>query len=501
MRVLLGHDAFKAKNNEKLPIYWDSEKAVNGHILLMGGSGMGKTHTIRRIIKDMIQGESVNDLRVHVFDVHGDIELGMGESVVRYSESSNYGINPLSLNDDPHEGGVRKRIQSIIRIIKRTSFVMGDKQEAVLRNLLSDVFEARGFYANNPDTWVAEDQVSVKADAHTEDGKLFLEVPFDQKDQAKACGARWDKDERAWFVSINDYVEGSEITRWAPRGTHIRSYPTFSDVVDYTNKKIRESFLGVGRPAMEALNDFNKATARFNSFLAKRHKSGDLAKLTEAEEKQLIDLQDKVLAAVESYMDKAKGTQELEDLIRYSSIDVLKSVGEKLDNINACGIFKSSKPPFDKNSIIHRHHIKSLLADEQKMFVLFSLERIFEFAMRRGVSDRIRDVIVIDEAAKFFDDDENNILNIIAREARKFGVSLVCASQSPTHFSEDFITSVGTKIVLGIDESFWDSSSRKLRIDVDKMKYIQAKVKMMAQIKEAGTTSSPWRDIAINMMM
>lgn len=48
----------------------------------------------------------------------------------------------------------------------------------------------------------------------------------------------------------------------------------------------------------------------------------------------------------------------------------------------------------------------------------------------------------------------DNIINIISKEARKFGLGLICASQSPTHFSEDFISNVGTKIILGLDQMF-----------------------------------------------
>jgi DNA helicase HerA-like ATPase len=229
----------------------------------------------------------------------------------------------------------------------------------------------------------------------------------------------------------------------------------------------------------------------------KLSKGGNVVTLAEEELENKKKLEDKVLEAIERYFEKSIGPNELEDLIRYSSLDVLKSVGEKLENIESCGIFKPVKPPFDEKAVIHRHHIKSLLSDEQKMFVLFSLERLFEDSVARGVSDHIRDIIIIDEAAKFFDDNDNNILNVIAREARKFGVALICASQAPSHFSDDFISSVGTKIVLGIDEMYWDSSTRKLRIEIEKMKYVQPRKKMLVQMKQNGATQNSWQGVAL----
>jgi DNA helicase HerA-like ATPase len=40
---------------------------------------------------------------------------------------------------------------------------------------------------------------------------------------------------------------------------------------------------------------------------------------------------------------------------------------------------------------------------------------------------------------------------LMAKEGRKFGLDLICASQSPGHFSDDFVSNAGTKIILGID--------------------------------------------------
>ena len=30
--------------------------------------------------------------------------------------------------------------------------------------------------------------------------RVYLEVPYEKKDEAKAAGARWDKDQKAWFI-------------------------------------------------------------------------------------------------------------------------------------------------------------------------------------------------------------------------------------------------------------------------------------------------------------
>jgi len=112
------------------------------------------------------------------------------------------------------------------------------------------------------------------------------------------------------------------------------------------------------------------------------------------------------------------------------------------------------------------------------MFVEFRLQEIFSSSLERGPVRReeeglLRDIMIIDEAHLFFRDDENNILNTIAKEGRKFGLGLVCASQSPAHFSEDFFSNVATKVVLGVDPMYWDNLIRKMKIESKQMQYIK----------------------------
>lgn len=46
-------------------------------------------------------------------------------------------------------------------------------------------------------------------------GPLYLQVPYAEKDQAKAVGARWDPDRRQWWVD-SQRVQRHEVTRWLP---------------------------------------------------------------------------------------------------------------------------------------------------------------------------------------------------------------------------------------------------------------------------------------------
>ena len=43
---------------------------------------------------------------------------------------------------------------------------------------------------------------------------LYLDVPYEEKDEAKALGARWDRDARLWYVP--DGRDAGPFARWIP---------------------------------------------------------------------------------------------------------------------------------------------------------------------------------------------------------------------------------------------------------------------------------------------
>jgi DNA helicase HerA-like ATPase len=427
MDVIFGYDAYSLKTGDKKSVCWHSKKVINGHMLLVGKSGTGKTFTLKQILNQL--GSQSKSLRVHVMDIHGDIEIP-GSSTVKFSESTKYGFNPLKINPDPDFGGVRKRIQGFLAALQRTSRKLGSKQEAALRNVLFDLYAANGFIDGRPETWVLDD------------GKQRM---------------------------------------------YPKKNPTLEDAYKFAQFKLKSMFLGTNSKAAIALEMLNK---KVNQFHVKRKQAAKTAGMTEEQAKKIEDELKKLGEdAVNLYQDYILSIQtgmELSDVMKYDSKEVMKSVVERLENLHAIGIFKQEPPPFDPKAPIWRYDIKALSMDEKKLFVSFVLESLFQKAVQDGVQDDIVEVIVLDEAHNFLSDDPEDITNIIAKEARKFGVALICASQSPTSFSDDFVSNVGTKIILGIDQMFWDGSIRKLRIDQKALEWIIPHQRILVQINNKG---------------
>lgn len=494
MRVTWGYSARDLKAGTKVPVASDTAYTVNGHALICGMTGAGKTYTLRRMVKEM-SATSVpgSPVRFHVFDVHGDIALE-GASSVMFSEQTDYGINPLALSADPHFGGVRKRVQGFMATMNSVMRELGPKQQATLRNVLYDVYARHGFRQDDPRTWAIDERDTKQLMSTGNDGRLFIDVPIAEKDSAKSLGARWDAEARCWYIDARDY-DGA-ITRWPPK-TLTRTFPSISDVLRTARYIMHQSFLGSGQEAITCLGAVNKASAAYQRKLLEALRKGEKGFADEKLQADIDKAKQKAIDAYTEYVSAIATGREVDDILRYESTDVLKGVVDRLENLNAIGVFKPNPPPFDPRAAVWRYDIRALGLEERKLFVLFKLQELFAEAVERGEQSQPNLVLVLDEAHIFFDSDQENILNTIAKEARKFGVALICISQSPTHFSEDFIAAVSTKVILGIDELYWRGAATKLRVEEQALAWIKLQKSMLVQIKAKGAPKNEWNWVVI----
>jgi len=431
LRIPFGHALVQGRPE---PLVWDSSTIVNGHILLVGASGTGKTFRLRHFMDTAIRQNP--RVRFHVLDVHGDLRIP-GAEVVEFSESKDYGLNPLAISPDPDFGGVRKRIRAFISTLNRTSRRLGTKQEAVLANLLSDLYHSRGFRPESPATW---------------------------------------------------------------RESPDRKMPTLGDLCRFTRFKLEGMIIGAGSKATVRLEAVNREAAKLGKAWveAKREERGAGKGVTGEGGKAALDaakaaLEKAKAAAKEAYaeyVDAIETGREIGDLIKYNSRDVIQSVYERLITLESAGVFKPTRPPFTEGSSVRIYGLKALSADEQRIFVDILLEDLFFEARRLGERPSTETFIVIDEAHKFVSEEDDHILNIIVKEARKFGIGLVLASQSLAHFPDDIIANAATKVILGIDEMFHEAMARKIRIDPKQIAGIKPHRTALIQIKAKGDLSN-----------
>lgn len=349
------------KSNPKELVKWESTETINSHWLIVGASGTGKTYQLKNLIKQLLP----QNVRLYVFDVHGDIDVNDEfVSVVRLSESSPYGINPLIISADIDFGGVRKKIGSFLNMMQRYTSQMDSQQLAVIRNALKDLYEERGIYSEEPETWHNRENMPNLQDLHAE----------------------------------------------------IRN-------------RLRGFLRGIVNKTKDSIED------------------------------------------------------DVENYLKYESEKVLRDVYNKLDELQSKGIFKDNHPVFEREKPVWKLDIKALSDEEQGYVVEIMLEDIFFEAKKSGLKDDTDTFVIIDEAHKFISTESTHIINIMMREARKFGIGLIFASQSYSHFSEDIISNCASKLILGIDELYHDTMARKFGVEVNRIRLIQPHKTALCQMK------------------
>ncbi|QOT82263.1 DUF5710 domain-containing protein [Cupriavidus basilensis] len=453
-------------------------------MIMMGDTGSGKTHQLRHVCDSLVRSSSAQT-RIHVLDRHGDIDV-QGASSVFFSQSADFGINPLELNPDPHYGGVRKRVQAFISGINRTSQRLGHRQEAVLRNLLLDLYRSMGFSLDDPRTWHAANAAEIYSVPGKED-RLYLEVPYEEIDRAKKCGIRWDGDEKAWWCPHGEHT--GERRRW-PAKVAGQRYPTLLDAIRFSNNRLKAMFLGSSQQAVRSLEAVQRVA---KSLAVKQRRAARMAEVMVGEEEisaELAEARAKAIAAYTAAVNAMVTGRELDDLLKYDSIETVKSVVDRLENFYAMGVFRSVPPPHDPGAKVHRYVMTALHDDAQKLLVDTKAEEIFSRAMQRGEQSEVRDVLVVDEATVFISDEKDHILNRIAKEGRKFGVMLLLASQGPGHFTDDLMSAAGTKVMLGFDRNQWRDANRMLGMSTKALEWIIPRRRCVITMKVAGELQS-----------
>lgn len=450
MRHYLGLSEYHLRQKQQeFLIHYEPAKLINSHMLLCGMSGTGKSFQSRRFLSSA----AMAGLDVDVFDVHDELDDIPGAVACRYSQATGYGYNPLELDDDPHTGGVNRQVDFIVGLVREATPQFGAKQEAVLRYLLIDVYGASWIKQTDPRSWKR---------------KRITESERNALIEAK----NW--------TALRDY------------------YPTLEDLKSYARRKLIALTIGGDNKSITAFEQLSRHKARLNGLLTKYGKTANDDEKTKLEG-QIQTVRDSCIGAYTDFICNLQSGREIDDILKYDSVDVLTSVIQRIELLNSTGVLRANPPPFG-DARVRVHQIKSLSTDQQVFFVKLRLREIFERRKREGVTgeaNALRHVIFLDEAHKYFTDRPDDIINVIAKEARKFGIGLWCAAQEPTVFPESFLTNVGATVLLGIHSSFWKRSANMLRITEDNLKFIRPKEVISVKLQRDGQADPPFGNIVV----
>ena len=142
--------------------YWNPATLRNGHAVVLGTSGSGKTQTLKSMAYEL--PSLFPEIKIILIDLHGDLGLP-NEICYRLDAQAPHGLNPLVLDLDPRGGG--SDLQAIaVSSILRKSLRLGDNQQGLILNAFISCYENRGIFQKKQSTWT--NQPPTFADLETE---------------------------------------------------------------------------------------------------------------------------------------------------------------------------------------------------------------------------------------------------------------------------------------------------------------------------------------------
>jgi len=424
LAVNMGRPKFPDKSGREQEMMWDPGATISPHAVIVGSSGTGKTYRLRYIIRQMIQ--QTKNINIHILDVHGDIAPDARNRIV-FSEATEYGLNPLEIEIDPEFGGIRKRVNSFVSMINRTSRKLGPRQEAVLRALLKELYERNGY---DP------------------------------------------KDARTWNPRTNPHAASFTAAH--------KQHPGIAQLALLVEWRTKNLLMGAGSEAIKALNEVNKAQKKLHR-LRKKAEEADAPAIALAKS----SLKDMMC----TYVDKLETGMELDEVLNFDNLETMKAILERIRALDDAGIFKDRPPVFSSGDPLKVYDIKALQEDEQKMFAEVLLERIFIEAKARGPRSYPDTFVILDEAHKFMSPENEHVLNRMAREIRKFGVGLIIVSQNFDHFPEDIIANSAMTLILGMHDMHHQKAANKLGLERKRLSFIKPQQTALVQIRTRSTES------------
>jgi hypothetical protein len=173
--IFLGH----AQDGRR--INWSPGRLNNGHMIILGGSGAGKTETIRCIAGEL----AAQNMPVVLIDFHGDMAANTGDiRSYKIREGGQYYFNPLELDPDIDEITPLRATSDFVDAISINFPTLGIQQRRKIKNIIKDCYRISGI-TGNTDTWKRvldfDDIESEIMECEDEAIPAYLEDIFDYK--------------------------------------------------------------------------------------------------------------------------------------------------------------------------------------------------------------------------------------------------------------------------------------------------------------------------------
>ena len=399
--------------------YWNPEALPNGHIVAIGASGSGKTQTLKAIAFSLRQ--TYPQMQVILLDFHGDQEI-IGETCYPIHMASPHGINPLVVNLDTEGGGSNLQAIQMAGILKK-SLRLGPNQEGMLIEIIKTCYLKRGIVQERQETW------------------SFAPPNFDDIEEElnrRVATAFQDeeKKELAESICIRDLPVGKPNTS----GIYF---------IFHQNQLV---YIGAARDIQKRIDGHYHIR-----YLLKDHYPGEKVEIRYYE--HLSDWQE--LIKLENHLIQLHKPPLNQTTLRTECKESQK-LKLKLAATFQYGVFSRPQPEFNEKLV--RIDL-SKLPTELRAIAAESLawQLMNQHRLQGEIQSRLPKTFLFIDEAKEMPKKEGSACDQIIADGRKYGLSLVVASQSERHLSADVIGNSSTKIVLPVDQTEVKKVAKKFR--------------------------------------
>jgi hypothetical protein len=130
---------------------WQPGGQSNGFMIVLGGSGSGKTFSVR-VAAGGLQRYGVP---VVLVDFHGDMSVpGVSDVLLSGGPASTIGLNPLEIDMlSARETGLDDQRRAVVNLFSRAVKSFGHRQAATLLEGLQEAYARAGIYDDDESTW------------------------------------------------------------------------------------------------------------------------------------------------------------------------------------------------------------------------------------------------------------------------------------------------------------------------------------------------------------
>jgi hypothetical protein len=144
-----GLDIFLGHAQDGQRVNWSPGQLNNGHMIILGGSGAGKTETIRCIASEL----AAQAMPVVLIDFHGDMAASDGDiRSYKIREGGQYYFNPLELDPSIDEITPLRATSDFVDAISINFPTLGIQQRRKIKNIIKDCYRMSGI-TGKTETW------------------------------------------------------------------------------------------------------------------------------------------------------------------------------------------------------------------------------------------------------------------------------------------------------------------------------------------------------------